>query len=261
MKEQKGYTQKKRAELKKRYDFIDGIRGIALLNMVVYHFLYNVYIVYEKDLGWYRRPEIYLWQQGICWTFILIAGISIHFSRNNWKRGMVALGSGWIITLGTVLFMPQQAIHFGVISFIGTAILIVELSKKLWAKCNSSMGFYCSMLLYFFTRRTAQGYFGLGDFFVVDLPDFLYERKGMAFLGFPSESFHSSDYFPVLPWLFLFLAGYYLWLILKPYAIVQTIGTKSIPYVSKIGKKTLLIYFLHQPICLFLCYLLFGQPT
>lgn len=35
-------------EEKIRYYFVDGIRGVAIINMVIFHFLYDVYIVYEN---------------------------------------------------------------------------------------------------------------------------------------------------------------------------------------------------------------------
>lgn len=37
-------------EKKIRYYLIDGIRDIAIINMVIFHFLYDVYIVYQKLL-------------------------------------------------------------------------------------------------------------------------------------------------------------------------------------------------------------------
>lgn len=57
-----------------RYYFVDGIRGIAIINMVIFHFLYDIYIVYKKYPIWYSLPAIHIWQQMICWTFIFISG-------------------------------------------------------------------------------------------------------------------------------------------------------------------------------------------
>ncbi|MDE6968633.1 MAG: DUF1624 domain-containing protein, partial [Eubacterium sp.] len=50
---------------KKRYYLVDGIRGTAIVNMVVFHFLYDVFIVYGKDPLWYGLPAIHIWQQMI----------------------------------------------------------------------------------------------------------------------------------------------------------------------------------------------------
>lgn len=47
-------------EEKIRYYFVDGIRGVAIINMVIFHFLYDVYIVYEKSPTWYSLPAIHM---------------------------------------------------------------------------------------------------------------------------------------------------------------------------------------------------------
>jgi len=47
-------------EEKVRYYFVDGIRGVAIINMVIFHFLYDVYIVYEKSPTWYSLPAIHM---------------------------------------------------------------------------------------------------------------------------------------------------------------------------------------------------------
>lgn len=61
-------------EERTQYCFIDGIRGIAIINMVLFHFLYDVYIVYGQCPTWYDLPAIHIWQQMICRTFIFISG-------------------------------------------------------------------------------------------------------------------------------------------------------------------------------------------
>ena len=42
------------------------------------------------------------------------------------------------------------------------------------------------------------------------LPQSLYANYFTAFFGFYPDWFYSTDYFGLLPWLFLFWAGYYL---------------------------------------------------
>lgn len=73
----------------KRYLLIDGIRGFAITNMVIFHFLYDVYIIYRKNSSWYSQPHIHIWQQAICWTFIFVSGFVWQLAmKNNFRRGI-----------------------------------------------------------------------------------------------------------------------------------------------------------------------------
>ncbi len=77
-------------EEKIRYYFVDGIRGVAIINMVIFHFLYDVYIVYEKSPTWYSLPAIHIWQQAICCTFIFISGfVWVWGKEKNLRRGII----------------------------------------------------------------------------------------------------------------------------------------------------------------------------
>ena len=82
----------------RRYHLIDALRGLALVNMLAYHFLFDVNVVYGRDPQFFLRPAARVWQQCICWTFILIAGVSYHFGkRNNLRRGLLLNACGLII--------------------------------------------------------------------------------------------------------------------------------------------------------------------
>ena len=70
-----------------------------------------------------------------------------------------------------------------------------------------------------------------------------------AVLGFPPAGFYSSDYFPLLPWLFLFWVGYYLWLLIRSWKPLQ----RKVPVFSALGRLCLPVYVVHQPVCYGLC--------
>ncbi len=243
------------------YHLIDALRGIALINMVLFHFLYDVYIVFGQDFGWYRRPAVEAWQQFICITFILISGISWHFSRNNLKRGLLLNGYGLLITAVTYIFMPDQTVYFGILNGIGCAALLMIPAAKCCERIKnrnillpSALGLL-SLLLFVCTRELAGGYLTLfGN--KIWLPDALYEPKIMTVLGFPFSGFRSSDYFPVFPWFFLFLTGYFLWEVICLFPACQTFFRVQVPLLSRIGKKTVWVYLLHQPILYGLAYVL-----
>ena len=42
-----------------RYELIDAFRGFALVNMVIYHFCYDIFAVYGLDPVWFTYPVSY----------------------------------------------------------------------------------------------------------------------------------------------------------------------------------------------------------
>ena len=68
-------------------------------------------------------------------------------------------------------------------------------------------------------------------------------------LGWTYPGFYSADYFPLFPWLFVFLvgswAGYY---VADKKLPARFYDRKGVPFFSWLGKKALIIYIIHQPI-------------
>ena len=92
-----------------RYSLIDGVRGIAIINMVVFHFLYDVFVVYEKAPSWYGLPTIHVWQQMICWTFIFISGFVWPWGmKGNLWRGLRFNLYGFVISIVTLIVIPSD---------------------------------------------------------------------------------------------------------------------------------------------------------
>ena len=64
----------------------------------------------------------------------------------------------------------------------------------------------------------------------------------------------------MLPWYLLFLCGWFLGQIFEARADWQHAAKIKIPGLSAIGRKTIWVYMLHQPVLMGLCMLIFGQP-
>lgn len=239
------------------YYLIDGLRGLALLNMVAFHFLYDVYIIFGQDPAWYQSPMIQAWQQYICISFIFISGISWHFSRNNRKRGLQLNLYGLCITAATLIFLPSQVIWFGILNFIGCATLLMNLIHRRLQKWNAAAGIFLSLFLFVLCRNVPDGYLSLGPLKFLSLPGWLYESKVLTFLGMPYKGFFSSDFFPMLPWFFLFLAGYWFWDLVCRKDSIRRLFQYRIPVLSPIGTKTIWIYLIHQPVLYLVSELLF----
>ena len=109
-----------------RYDLIDTIRGIAIVSMVIFHCCYDIFMVYGHDPSWYSQSAVHVWQQSICWTFILVSGFVWSWGRSgNLKRGIMLNVWGLVISGVTVLAMPAEAVWFGILNCIGCAVLLM----------------------------------------------------------------------------------------------------------------------------------------
>lgn len=222
--------------IKNRIWEIDMLRFIAIVLMVIFHLIYdlneflNVNVDYEFGF-WYYVGAI----SGV--IFIFVSGISSGLSRNSFKRGLKVLGFGMIITIGTYFFDSSQYIRFGILHFLGVSMMLFPLLKKInnWAlTITGIVSFAAGKYIKTLTLKT----FWL-------LP-----------LGFTYEGYASYDYYPLLPYIFYFILGilcYKLYYYRKKSLFNFDL---NIGIISKISKKSLTIYLVHQPVFIGIIYLL-----
>lgn len=239
---------------KERYYLVDSFRGFALVNMVLYHFLYDVFIIYGKNPGWLESIWTFVWQQGICWSFIGAAGFSWRFGRkNNLKRGLLLNFLGLAITGVTWFFMSEETIFFGILNFMGCAVLLTIPVSHILERIPPSAGLAGCMVLFYVFYPVSAGFLKAGPF-LWQLPEKLYSGA-LTILGMPGPGFYSSDYFPVLPWIFLFWAGYFLYPLCTREGKLRSFFHLKVPGLAAIGRRTLWVYVLHQPVLMGICML------
>lgn len=246
-------------EKKVRYHLLDGIRGIVLLSMIAYHFSWNMVYMYGAKWSWYRSTGAYIWQQSICWTFIILSGFCWSMGTQPLKRGLMVFGGGLLVTAVTIAVMPQNRVVFGVLTCIGSCMLLLIPIDKILKKVPAEAGAVASFALFVLTRNVNRGFLGFEGWKLLALPRNLYQNLLTAYVGMPPMSFFSTDYFSLVPWFFLFVTGYFLYGVCKEYgwmrwAFLQT----RIPVVDYLGKRSLLVYLLHQPIIYLIQELLHG---
>jgi uncharacterized membrane protein len=243
----------------RRYELIDAIRGLTLISMVLYHFTYDVFVIYGRAPRWPTLPAVHLWQQSICWTFIFLSGFVWTWGREgNLRRGLLINGCGLLISLVTRFLLPSQVIWFGVLNLIGCAILLMIPLEKAVGKIPAVPGAAVSFFLFLVCRPLRLGYLGLDGLFRVDMPRLLYDIRVLTPLGFPFPGFRSSDFFPLLPWMLLYLTGYFASRALMGADCVRRAAGVRVPGLSAVGKKTLWVYLAHQPVLMGICTVLFG---
>ena len=234
---------------KKRLPLLDSVRGTVLVSMIIYHATWNFVYIYGMDWSWYQSKAAYVWQQSICWIFILLSGFCFSLGKRHLKSGLMVFGGGALVTLVTLIAMPQNRVVFGVLTCIGSCILLVAVMEKIIRKTPSIVGMPMCFVLFLFTKNINSGYMGLGEGLRIMLPKVWYRNYLTTYLGFPFPQFYSTDYFSLFPWIFLFLTGFYMWGIFErnnwwrnPILQVKN------PILNFLGRHSLLIYLLHQPV-------------
>lgn len=234
---------------------LDTLRGLTFVSMVLYHACWDLVYLYGFDWSWYRSLGAYFWQQSICCTFILLSGFCWQLGRHPLRRGLMSLGGGMIVSAVTRVVLPSEPVRFGILTFMGVAALVTIPLRRLLDRLPPRLGLALSFGLFLLLRDINSGYLGFAGVSLLPLPEGWYANTLTAGLGFPAPGFVSSDYFPLLPWLFLFWAGFYLCR-LRPAEAPR--GAAGVPGLAAVGQHTLVLYLAHQPVLYGLFSLLFS---
>lgn len=225
-----------------RFARLDTVRGWALLSMIAYHASWDLVYLFGADWPWYEGFAAHVWQQSICWTFILLSGFCWPLGRRQARRGLTVFLCGALITAVTWLFMPSNLVYCGVLTLLGTSSLLLVPLDSLLRRVPARLGLTVSFSLFLLLRDVNSGWLGFEGLRLCRLPAALYRNHFTALLGFPPAGFFSTDYFSLLPWFFLFLTGYFL------YRLRPEDGGRARPLVTAMGRHSLLIYMVHQPV-------------
>ncbi len=241
-----------------RYAMLDSLRGLCLLSMIAFHGMYDLVNIIGIPVPWFYGMPGYLWQQSICWTFILLSGFCWSFSRRPLRHGLILVGCGAMITLVTYFVIPSELIQYGVLTLLGLSALLFTALKRLFDKLHwgipAPLGLGVSLFLLFLTRHFSVGSLSFDRPILYPLQELLSQTDLFAVLGFHSPTFFSADYFPLFPWFFLYAAGYFLWKLLSRHEKVMECLRPGFAPLAFLGRHSLLIYLLHQP-------LIFGLLT
>jgi uncharacterized membrane protein len=227
-----------------RYREIDMVRGIAILMMILFHTVFDLYFFRVLPLEVYSG----FWRYFAFFTaslFLLIVGISLIISRARSAcsksgfqlalkfvyRGAGIFLLGLFVTLCTWLFLKEGFIIFGILHLIGISIMISPLFFR-FKKNNIVLGFLWILIGFFFATRT-------GPIWLLPL-------------GIHPATFWSVDYEPVFPWFGVVLIGMGLGEYLYPEG-VRSFALPPIPEIivrplAFLGRHSLIIYLVHQPV-------------
>jgi uncharacterized membrane protein len=229
-----------------RFWEIDFLRGLAIILMIFFHILYDLnhfsitnYRLYSGIILIIARISASL--------FVILAGISISisYSRNKnqlstneliikfIKRGLKILLLGLVITVITWFYIQRGFIIFGVLHLIGTSIILSFIFIR-YRFINIIIGLFFILIGFY-------------------LKSFTFDFNLLIPLGFIPNNFWTIDYFPLFPWFGIFLIGIAIGNILYPnfernFKFIDLSKNLFIKKFCFLGRNSLAIYFIHQPI-------------
>lgn len=212
-----------------RYLFIDNLRGIAFLLMIIHHIFYfkdvsNGYTTSYAD-------NIFVATSGTIARilFILLVGLSLSITNNKKKqpikkrikRSGEILIHALIISFMTYIYYPNIFIRFGVLHFIALSTLLGSyfIDKK-------KLTFICIII------------FGL-------IKPLIINNSFIDIITGASVNYNMMDYFPLFPWFSLVLLGLFIGQnidLSKSDKILNKLNNKKL---IKIGQNCLNLYTAH----------------
>ncbi|MBR0063434.1 MAG: DUF1624 domain-containing protein [Oscillospiraceae bacterium] len=218
-----------------RIELIDTWRGLAVFLMVIHHFFYDLCAFAGAPWWLFTNPVFDFLHYVFAGSFIFLAGVSSRFSRSNLKRGAICFGIAMVMTVvTTVMDMP---IRFGVLHLLGVCMLF-------YGACGKALD---SLIPHPF-QPVIYAILGIISVFLLRID--VGEAAHFLFpFGWTYPGFSSSDWFPLFPWAFVFLAGagvgYYIAERRFPGWFYEWRG---VPALSWLGKRALIVYVIHQPV-------------
>ncbi len=220
---------------KERVELMDAARGLSLCLMVVHHFFYDLVVFAGAPTWFFWNPVFQTLHYFFAGLFILLSGVSSNFSRSNVRRGAKALAVALGITL--VTYFVGMPILFGVLHLLGTCMLLYGVTEPLWSRLNGKAPWAVPALSLAGILLTAR----LVDGYPTSTPH-------LWILGLVTADFFSADYFPLLPWIFVFLLGTWAGKYVRERRLPDWFYEKKSPSLAAVGRKSLLIYVVHQPV-------------
>ncbi len=239
-----------------RFWEVDSLRGLAIIMMITYHFLFDLtfFGIYPLDV---YSGFLWIFARVTAFIFIFLMGVSMTLSssrtkilgdnnkgelfRKYLKRGLKIFSLGMLITIVTFIFIPQEFIIFGVLHFIGISIILSYPFLK---------------------RKYLNLYLGIGFIIIgIFLANFTFDFSWLIWLGFIPNNLNTVDYFPLIPWFGVVLIGLFLGGLLykdyqRQFKIPDLSKTLFVKIFAFLGRNSLIIYLIHQPVLIILLYLL-----
>ena len=228
----------------KRIEVLDVWRSLAILLMMAYHLLYDLYMFDAISSATLGSEWAYSLRYLAVGSFLIISGTVVHFSRSSIRRGLRVFLCGFGVTVVMKLAVNQD-VQFGVLHLLGTLMIAYELISR---RVKTPKGIWFPILLivlFVVTYRICYTTW--------------IEARWLYPIGLRYHGFTSADYYPLLPWGLLFGIGVWFGTVIDRYRSLPILNRKCHPALTFLGRHSLIVYLAHQPIIYGICFLIFGR--
>jgi len=221
-----------------RLQSIDSIRGLSVCLMVGDHFFFDLVEFAGAPPALFSNPEFDVLHLIFLSIFLMLSGLSCRLSHSNFKRGLLTLAAAESITLVTycmdAFWGYRTLIAFGILHLMACCMLFFAAAHKWLDRIPYWLTPFFYALMIFVTWKVFYMRY-------VDV-EWLFP------LGLISRSFYWSDYYPLFPWMFVFLLGTWLGPRLVEGRFPNGFYTFRFPLLAWVGRHALVIYLAHQPL-------------
>ena len=236
---------------RRRWPALDVARGLAIIAMIRFHFTWDLgfFGIVDYDISFTREGRILA--HGIAGSFLFLVGFSLalaHRGGVKWqpflRRFRFVVGAALLVSLGTFFVMPDEWIFFGVLHCIALSSLL-------------ALPFLGAPLLLV----------GLVAALVVAAPFLVahpfFDQPWLFWLGLNQVLPRTNDYVPMFPWFGVVLAGVVAARLAYRHPTVSAWLQRPLEQtvarlLARMGRFSLLIYLIHQPILMGLLWALLS---
>jgi uncharacterized membrane protein len=225
---------------------VDALRGFAVAQMIVYHFIYDLDLFGWIDIAMTRDQPWVAWRTAIVAQFLLLVGASLVLREalkpgwsDFWRRWGQIAASALLVSAGSWWLFGPRFIWFGILHFVAVALIGVRLLLPL-GRINLLLGALVIAAGLAFKHEA-------------------FNAPATSWIGFAAQKPGTEDYVPLVPWLGVALIGAglgSLWrqrdfAVAAPLAAINAAPPRLFVWL---GRWPLTIYLLHQPVMLGLLY-------